>query len=367
MSGWIEDAVTRQPGNGRKTSGWRQEADEEPVMARRWLASGRKTAMMAALCVLALILLAPTRAEAFGTIDGLGQRREHERITRAALACPAGTPSTGDCFEPKSIDQVAGKSGTFGAVGAPDSDEVFNAAAHCDDADFLSGPYPRTRAQATEALLNCVRHLRNRFNGGVNAASGLLDTANRIRPSEVNLSPDCTFILGVPGRAKCNVIEGFGRALHGAQDFYAHSNWADERDATRPVSPSNPPGLNRPAPTPVLDLRGSSAPAVPPDLTTGCFTTLDQDPGVGGCASRVTHAALNKDNGLIDPVSGSTADPITPRGRVLRNFNKAVQGAIVETRRQWRDFRAELASRYGSTRGSLMICALTRDDPLRDC
>lgn len=145
-------------------------------MERRWLTSGRKPAMMTALYVLVLVLLTPASAEAFGTIDGLGQRREHERITRAALACPAGIPSTGDCFEPKSIDQVAGKAGTFGAVGVPDSDEVFNAAAHCDDADFLSGPYPRTRAQATDALLNCVRHLRNRFNAGVNTAADLLDT-----------------------------------------------------------------------------------------------------------------------------------------------------------------------------------------------
>jgi len=336
-------------------------------MERCWRTSGRKPAMMAALCALVLVLLTPASAEAFGTIDGLGQRREHERITRAALACPAGTPSTGDCFEPKSIDQVAGKAGTFGAVGAPDSDEVFNAAAHCDDADFLSGPYPRTRAQATDALLNCVRHLRSRFNEGANTAAGLLDTANRIRPSEVNLSSDCTFFLGVPGRAKCNAIEGFGRALHGAQDFYAHSNWADEGDAARPTGPSNPPGLNRPAPTSILDLRSSSVPAIPSDLTTGCFIIRDQDPGVGECASRVTHAALNKDKGLVDPVSGSTVDPTTPRGRVLRNFDKAVQGAIIETRRQWTDFRAELVSRYGSTRASLMICALTRDDPIRDC
>jgi hypothetical protein len=38
-------------------------------------------------------------------------------------------------------------------------------------------------------------------------------------------------------------LEGLGRVLHGAQDFYAHSNWADTADPTRPVGVDNPPGL----------------------------------------------------------------------------------------------------------------------------
>src|SRR5438034_9693398 len=64
------------------------------------------------------VITAPA-AHAFGTINGLGQRAEHERITRAALACPPGVKSDGSCFEPRSIDQLAGHSGTFGGVGAP--------------------------------------------------------------------------------------------------------------------------------------------------------------------------------------------------------------------------------------------------------
>jgi hypothetical protein len=45
---------------------------------------------------------------------------------------------------------------------------------------------------------------------------------------------DCRF----PGdnRAKCQAIEGFGRALHGAQDFYSHSNWTDVADPNKPIS-----------------------------------------------------------------------------------------------------------------------------------
>ena len=55
-------------------------------------------------------------------------------------------------------------------------------------------------------------------------------------------------------------FEGLGRVLHGAQDFYAHSNWADTPDPTRPVGVDNPPGLNLPGPSPVLDLHGSPLP-----------------------------------------------------------------------------------------------------------
>ena len=123
-------------------------------------------------------------------------------------------------------------------------------------------------------------------------------------------------------------IEALGRVLHGAQDFYAHSNWADEADPARPIGDENPPGLNLPGPSPVLDLRSPMPPSVPADLTTGCYVPKDEVPGVGACELRVTHAALNKDRGLIDPVTGQATDPTTPRGMVGDNFAKAVSGAI---------------------------------------
>ena len=66
----------------------------------------------------------------------------------------------------------------------------------------------------------------------------------------------------------------------------------------------------------------------------------------------MTHAALNKDRGLIDPATGEATDPTTPRGMVGDNFAKAVAGAIVETRRQWQDLRAELTARYGEGRAA---------------
>jgi hypothetical protein len=296
----------------------------------------------------------PGSAAAFGTIDGGGQNREHERITRAALACGADTASDADCFEPRSMDSLAGRVREFGAVGAPDRDELSLPAAHCDNADFLAGDYPRTRDEATTTLLDCVNQLRLRFREGVEGANAILDGNGNVLQEEVNLDRECDSTDAGDARAKCDAIEGLGRVLHGAQDFYAHSNWADQADPARPIGVDNPPGLNLPGPSPVLDLRSSAAPSVPAELTGGCYALRDQVPGVGECTGRITHAALNKDRGLIDPLSGRATDPTTPRGMVGDNFAKAVAGAITETRRQWRDFRSELMERKHS---ALMISA----------
>ena len=221
------------------------------------------------LVLLAWIAAVPNdAAAAFGTIASGGQNREHERITRAALACPAGTGSDGLCFEPASLDLLAGHGREFGAVGAPDSDELSNSAAHCDNADFLAGPYPQTGLQATGVLLQCIEHLRYRYREAVSSATGLLATSGRIDRNAVSVERNCRFFEAAERRAKCTVIESFGRLLHGAQDFYAHSNWADEADLARPIGTENPPGLNQLGPSPVLDLSGIAPPVVPEDLTT---------------------------------------------------------------------------------------------------
>ena len=68
----------------------------------------------------ALLLAAAPAAQAFGTINGLGQNAEHEKITRLALRC-GGSLSDRDCFGPRTLDVLAGKRGTFGMVGGPDS------------------------------------------------------------------------------------------------------------------------------------------------------------------------------------------------------------------------------------------------------
>ncbi|GAU68780.1 hypothetical protein SSP35_09_00230 [Streptomyces sp. NBRC 110611] len=327
----------------------------------------RRRPAPAALAAMTVALLVPLEqpAQAFGTINRFGQQSEHERITRAALACPAGTPSDGTCFEPHSLDQLAGKSGTFGAVGAPDTDEILSPAAHCDNADYLSlSGYPHSREQANSALASCISRLQSRFAEGVGAVGAAFGGDGAVSEKETTLSKDCTFTLGISGRAKCNALEGFGRALHGAQDFYSHSNWTDRTDTARAVGTDNPPGLDLQAPATVLNLisTGPLHPsAIPQDLSTGCFAMFP------GCRKRIRHGDLNKDNGLIHPMTGAATAPKTPRGRTAGNFQRAVEAAVTETRRQWRDFRQALTDRYGTERGRRAACVLTHDVPARDC
>ncbi|KAK0726290.1 hypothetical protein B0T21DRAFT_336572 [Apiosordaria backusii] len=344
-----------------------------------------------------LVGLTPLTA-AFGTINEpviLGQHNEHEMVTRLAFQCPSGQKSDGVCFEPRSLDQLAGYhrdvmglalpgAGFNGAVGAPDTlDPVPEGPeAHCDDADFVDIPgYPQTRKEANKNLEKCVDHLRARFRQAWVSAEMLVDERRRIQPGEVELTNpfggDCNFAfeslqINVFARAKCSTLEGFGRALHGVQDFYAHSNWADETDTSQPISEINPPGLALNGTAPFLDLRASGPipeHQIPYNLTTGCFTIPDGTPGSGDCAGRVTHHALNKDHGVInlDGTFGQ-AGPGSPRSEVIaKNFENAVRAAVQSSQETWAAFREHLREKYGVVSGNLMICALVRDDPIKDC
>jgi hypothetical protein len=324
----------------------------------------RRRAVLLVLLLGGWIAVAPTPAGAFGTIDSGGQHREHERLTRAALACPGGAEA---CFAPATMDYLAGHDREFGAVGAPDSDEVADPAAHCDDADHLAGGYPQARDTAVASLADCVEHLRASFRAALDSAKDLLDDHGEVIPEAVAASPECDPRDRAETRAKCTAMAAFGRVLHGVQDFYSHSNWTDQADPARPVGADNPPGLLRAGPSPLLDLLGTTAVEPPADFTTGCYVLQDRVPGVGVCQARITHAGLNKDRGLIDPVDGRATEPGTARGLVGDNFANAVAGAIAESRRQWRDLRAALTARYGAGRGGRMVCALTHDDPVHDC
>ncbi|KAK4247308.1 hypothetical protein C7999DRAFT_14623 [Corynascus novoguineensis] len=338
----------------------------------------------------------PAMTAAFGTINApavLGQHNEHEMITRLAFQCPNDQKSDGICFEPRSLDQLAGYhvnvmgialtgSGTNGAVGAPDTFDPFpeGPEAHCDDADYLDIPeYPQSRTEANAKLQACVDHLRHRFRQAVGAADRLLDERHRVRRDMVQLSlpyGDCTFAFpGLQhddyGRAKCSTLEGFGRALHGVQDFYAHSNWADSADPNQPISISNPPGLGMTGTASFLDLRANGT--IPPDqiplnLTTGCFNLPDVTFGSGGCKGRITHHALSKDRGIIHLDGTFGAAEADPRSEaVSSNFQLAVKAAVQHSRELWDGFRDEIRHKYGNVSGDLMICSLIRDDPVKDC
>lgn len=322
-----------------------------------------------AMLEITLLLSGPSSksAHAFGTYRIAGQNAEHERITRIALECDGSESDTDySCFQEKSIKQLAGWGGGFGAVGIPDLDEISDGSAHCDNADYMDiDGYPQSRESATRELVACVEHLKGHFHYGLDAAPGMLGV-NFIDPEHVDLNSNCTFVGGFKGRAKCNAIEGLGRALHGVQDFYAHSNWVGDSDILQPVGLENPPGLQRRDPAPFMEL-ASPGPfpveSVPVELTTGCFGTPV------GCSGRISHGALNKDTGTIgfDWRNLTYANATTFRGKVEANFWHAVNLAIIDTRRQWDGFRKALIVLHGDSQGQRIACAMTRDDPVRDC
>lgn len=348
---------------------------------------GRVVGALAALALLLTALTVPAwvyapKADAFGTINTLGQHAEHEQITRAALACGAGKKSDGSCFEPSSLGQLAGHFGTFGAVGAPDFDEMKVAAAHCDSGDFLDAPgYPtgHDRAYRDAAINGCIGHARDRYNQGITAADQLLDSGDVLRGDQVDINLGCSFNTDGSGsrhNAKCDVIEDFGRALHTVQDFYSHSNYVDHSDPGEPIGPTNPPGLGLSAPSELMNLSDAGPKTFPPNLTTGYYDSYFTD----FCTpfnTLVRHACLNKDEAVIDVNTG--VDPptwsvflgedneeTTHRGEILDNEKRAVDAAVVETRQQWADFRQSLSTKYGADRAHKMILAITQDVPKVD-
>ncbi|WP_157429504.1 CinY protein [Actinomadura oligospora] len=332
------------------------------------------TAVVAgAVACTALAGTAPA-ARSFGTLtDKFGQRAEHERITRSALACPGGKASDNYCFEPDSLSELAGAKGKGGAIGAPDlGSEVFKQEAHCDNADYLvQSGYLQSRADATKHLLGCVSHAHDRMNNAVTEAARLLNSKGAVDSKQVSLFFRCVFNQ-THGRAKCDVIEQFGRGLHAVQDFYSHSNWADTA-GSGPIGVTNPPGLGRSVPSPLFRLFAEPRPTaadVPETLTTGCFDKAAAGSGEKlGCSGgkRLRHHTLNKDLGLIDPSTGHASDPRTDRGRIADNFSRAVTLAVTDTRSQWRDVVDALEKRYPAGKGSRMACALTHDNPSKDC
>jgi len=76
---------------------------------------------------------------------------------------------------------------------------------------------------------------------------------------------------------------------------------------------------------------------------------------------------LSKDKEKINRATGLVTDPDTPRGRVLTNAQRAVNGAIGEAKRQWAILRWELVKHYGAENGGKMICALTANNADESC
>ena len=289
------------------------------------------------LAVAAVTILLTPQALAFGTIRSLGQNAEHERITRSGLA------SFG--FGPDSLNELAGKNGTFGAVGAPDNPTrglMSSKAAHCDGGDFFASPgYPQTSLAAATELTRCRTYIINNINAAVSDASGLVKP--NLQLDSTSIFGGCTF-NGVKGRAKCNVFEDMGMAFHAAQDFYSHTNWVDTPRASPSIA--NPQGLNNIAPATWL----SPTPVTfPTGLISGCY---DGFPEALHCGGRIKHAVLNKD---------TTGAARGAGGAYTRAMNVAAQ----DTRDKWAFFESRLVAVYGAPRANKMICVLRRDNPGR--
>lgn len=316
------------------------------------------------LASVAAALLA-TSAFGFGTIRSLGQDAEHERITRQAFTCGKGIAKD-DCFEKDTLDMLAGKKGSFGAIGVPDSGPmILQPKTHCDGGDYLDvAGYPQSLADATAKLAECRAWMLEKLDEAVKDADALVDKNGKINDSEIPTMIACVFAGGKKGRAKCNVLEDLGILMHASQDFYSHSNWTDKPDPAKPVGAENPPGLGNSGPAPWLDLR-KPASTVPAGLISGCFEMIPE--GIhcnyGNDRHRAKHAYLNKDAGVVDPRPGKGK---TDRGKINDNFARAATAAILDSRDKWKTFRERLVSAYGDKRAAKMVCALTRDDP-DDC
>jgi predicted small secreted protein len=322
------------------------------------------------IVIIAIMASAALLLTGFGTVRSMGQDAEHGRITRRALDCASPT-AIDVCFEPDSIDSLAGRPGDFGAVGAPDRGRgMLTSYAHCSAGDYYDvAGYPRSREDAQAALTECRDYMVENLRHAVIDAADLLDEDGNIRSSQIPGMIPCIYAGSEHGRAKCNILAHLGRILHASQDFYSHSNWVDAPDPGRPVGPDNPPGLANDGPAPWLDLRQDS-PEFPRGLISGCFDNQSFLGEERGCIysqdgrHRIRHMDLNKDTGPIDPEIGIGT---TPRGALGDNFERAVSAAIADSVDKWATFREMLARTYGPVRAELMICAITHDDPTDDC
>jgi len=288
----------------------------------------------------ALSLLAAGPALAFGTIHGLGQNAEHETVTRQGLA------SFG--FGPRTLDAMAGRRGTFGAVGAPDRPDrglMSASEAHCDNGDWLDLPgYPRDGGEARIVLEACRETIFADMDQAVAEAEALVSAEMIIDESQTGLK--CRFD-GDDRMAKCTVLELVGMAFHASQDFYSHSNWVDP--LRRPGARiDDPPGLGQASPADWLDMTQRDG-RFPDGLISGCYEGF---PESRHCDGRVKHATLNKDG------KGS------PRGQD-GVYRLAMDVAAEDTRARWAWLEQRLIEVYGAERGGRMACVIKSDDPAR--
>jgi hypothetical protein len=333
-------------------------------------------ALIAAAMAVAFVTAGPTASGwAFGSLNFFGQNAEHQHITEAIRRADPR-------WQVNSFAMLAGKDGNMGGVAAPDrpmdSGGITKGSGpgykHCDGGDYLSTPgYQQSRDAARAELESCARYFQTlmgravRYSGKLVSADLVVDrSVFRVTSvPESSFSPNdiCTypFSLEPDTNAKCDVMNAFGRALHLAEDVYAHSNWADVADPTKPTGPQNPPGLGM---TTIPEfLRYPGQPTIPDGLISGCDDTPSGPsdcPGQG----RVAHSMLAKDNGSFTLTTFSPTDKY-PRGRVtvngVTNFERAIRGAWQQADTSWQELQSAIIAKYGRERGDLIITTLVSD------
>lgn len=307
---------------------------------------------------------------AFGTYNSptiMGQQAEHERITRSLAEVG---------IEPATLDLLAGKKGELGGVGAPDfldnTKGLGPAKKHCDNGDFLElDGYPQTRGQADAAMRECFTYFEQLLDHAVSKAGGLVSENGKVNVKEARADFGvCSFPFDPganAGSAKCAVLNHIGRALHIAEDFWSHTNWADSPDPSQPISIKNPPGLGRTDIPDLVRYPGSSKAEIPDGLISGCD---DSVPVLGPleCRGRVSHSVLAKDNGVIDPQNCESARPTSKYARASvtgesgsANFVLAVCGGMRQAQQTWNDFEAAVLDTYGDKRGRMIVDIVASD------
>jgi hypothetical protein len=310
---------------------------------------------MRGVAIAGVVTLVMIGATGFGTIRGLGQNAEHERITRQGMTLG------GQFLGPLTLSELAGQNGTWGAVGAPDNPArglMSSQKNHCDGADWFNvSGYPQSKAAAQAKLEACRTYIFDRLNEAVRDSEALVTQTNGkwvpLADQMPTSSNTCTY-LGQKGRAKCNVLEDMGLALHASQDFYSHSNWGDQA-ASGASATDNPPGLNNRGTAPWLDPTVSGAP-FPDGLITGCY---DGFPETANCnygffKTRVKHDYLNKDGVGKD------------RAKINDNYNKVFNLAAQDTWNKWLYMESQIMATYPGGKGNAIICGL-RNDSAASC
>lgn len=328
----------------------------------------RLAMVVAAAAAIGIVSAGPTFA--FGTYNSpsiLGQQAEHERITRSLAEVG---------IEPGTLDLIAGKQGKLGGVGSPDfldnSKGLGPAFKHCDNGDYLElDGYKQTRSQADASLRECFTYFEQLLDAAVTKAGGLVDANGKVNVKEAAADYSiCSFPFDMnksAGSAKCAVVNHFGRALHIAEDFWSHTNWADVADPGQPISAKNPPGLGRTDIPALVRYPGASSAPIPDGLISGCD---DSVPVLGPleCRGRVSHSVLAKDNGTIDPANCESASPTNKyaRAKIIgdsgdSNFVLAVCGAMRQAQQTWADFSDAVIATYGADRGRRIIDVIAQD------